>query len=107
MVMLLPLSTSTFVATPSQNLLCTQRPFGNYWAFAVFSGPDFIANLSDGLKIMDPSFESVGTYHIYTIANNKRQYRQARDQKFCLGLHLRLYCECAKSIEISSTIQYI
>ena len=39
-----------------QNLLCTQRPFGNYWAFAVFSGPDLIANLSDGLKIMDPGF---------------------------------------------------
>ena len=31
-----------------QNLLCTQRTFSNYWAFAVFSGPDLIANLSDG-----------------------------------------------------------
>ena len=39
-----------------QNLLCTKRTFGNYWAFAVFSGPDLIANLSDGLKIMDPGF---------------------------------------------------
>ena len=39
-----------------QNLLCTQRTFGNYWAFAVFSGPYLIANLSDGLKIMDPGF---------------------------------------------------
>ena len=39
-----------------QNLLCTQRTFGNYWAFAVFSGQDLIANLSDGLKIMDPGF---------------------------------------------------
>ena len=39
-----------------QNLLYTQNPFGYYWAFAVFSGPDFIANLSDGLKIMDPCF---------------------------------------------------
>ena len=39
-----------------QNLLCTQRTFGNYWAFAVFSGPDLFANLSDGLKIMDPGF---------------------------------------------------
>ena len=36
--------------------LCTQRTFGNYWAFAVFRGPDLIANLSDGLKIMDPGF---------------------------------------------------
>ena len=26
------------------------------WAFAVFSGPDFIANLSDVLKIIDTSF---------------------------------------------------
>ena len=39
-----------------QNLLCTQRMLGNYWAFAVFSGPDLIANLSDGLKIMDNRF---------------------------------------------------
>ena len=36
--------------------LFTQKALGNYWAFAVLSGPDFIANLSDGLKIMDPSF---------------------------------------------------
>ena len=43
-----------------QNLLCTQRPFGNYWAFAVFSGQDFIANLSDGLKILDPNFITCG-----------------------------------------------
>ena len=39
-----------------QNLLCTQRTFGNYWAFAVFRGPDIIANLSDGLKIIDTGF---------------------------------------------------
>ena len=39
-----------------RNLLCTQRLFGNNWSFAVFSGPDFIAYLSDGLKIMDPRF---------------------------------------------------
>ena len=39
-----------------QNLLCTQRTFGNYSAFAVFSGPDLIANLSDGLRIMDLGF---------------------------------------------------
>ena len=38
------------------NLHCTHRPFGNYWAPAMFSGPDFIANLSDGLKVMDPIF---------------------------------------------------
>ena len=38
------------------NLPCTQRPIGNYWASAMFSGPDFIANLSDGLKIMGPIF---------------------------------------------------
>ena len=40
-----------------KNLLCTQNTFVNYWAFAVFRGPDLIAiNLSDGLNIMDPSF---------------------------------------------------
>ena len=38
------------------NLPCTQRPFGNYWASAMFRGPDFIAKLSDGLKIIDPIF---------------------------------------------------
>ena len=38
------------------NLLCTKRPFGNYWASVMFSGPDFIASLSDGLKIIDPIF---------------------------------------------------
>ena len=39
-----------------QNLLSTQRTFGNYWAFAVFRGPDLIANLSDRLKIINPGF---------------------------------------------------
>ena len=34
----------------------TQRTFGNYWAFTVFRGTDFIANLSDRLKIIDPGF---------------------------------------------------
>ena len=38
------------------NLSCTQRPFGNYWASDMFSGPDFIANLSDELKIIVPIF---------------------------------------------------
>ena len=54
--------TGAFIATPSPEkklhtkLPCIQRPFGNYWAFAVFSGPEFIANLSDGLKIINPIF---------------------------------------------------
>ena len=42
-----------------QNLLCTQRAFGSYWAFAVFAvfrGLNLIANPSDGLRIMDPGF---------------------------------------------------
>ena len=69
-VMILLFSTGTFIVTPSPekkkyipNLPCTQRPFGNYWASAMFSGPDFIANLSDGLKIMDPiltTFDDIG-----------------------------------------------
>ena len=37
-------------------LSCTKRPFGNYWASALFRGPDFIAKLSDGLKIIDSIF---------------------------------------------------
>ena len=59
----MPFHTGTFVAPPSPekknalpNLPCTQRPFGSYWASAMFSGPDFIANLSDRLKTMDPIF---------------------------------------------------
>ena len=39
-----------------QNLLCTQRTFCIYLAFAVFRGPDLIAKFSDGHKIMDPGF---------------------------------------------------
>ena len=31
-----------------QNLLCTQRKSGNYWAFAVFLDPDLNANLLAG-----------------------------------------------------------
>ena len=30
--------------------------FGNNWASVMFSGPDFIAQLSDRLKIIDPIF---------------------------------------------------
>ena len=43
-----------------QNFLCTQRVFGNYWAYAVFRGSDLIANLSEGLKIMDTGFITCG-----------------------------------------------
>ena len=59
----LPFSTGTLIATPSPekkiaipNIPCTQRPFDNYWASALFSGPYFIANLADELKIMDLIF---------------------------------------------------
>ena len=56
--MLFSFFTGTFTATPSpeKKIACTQRPIGNYWAFYVFNGQDLIANLSDKLKIMDPSF---------------------------------------------------
>ena len=54
--MLLSFFTSTFIATPSPEKKIAYKTFGNYWAFAVFSGLDLIANLSDGLKIMDPGF---------------------------------------------------
>ena len=61
--MLLPFFTGTFIATPSpekkiayKTFFVLKECFGNYWAFAVFSGPDLIANLSNGLKIMDPGF---------------------------------------------------
>lgn len=61
--MLLPFFTGTFIATPSPEKKIAYKTFfvlkerlANYWAFAVFSGPDLIANLSDGLKIMDLGF---------------------------------------------------
>ena len=38
------------------NLPCTQKPFGNYWASAMFRGKTFIANFSGGLRIIDPIF---------------------------------------------------
>ena len=41
------------------NFPCTQRPLGNYWESALFSGPDFIANLSDWLKIKQPNFHDM------------------------------------------------
>ena len=41
--------------TREENCIPNLRPYGNYWAFAVFGGPDLIANLSDVLKIIDTS----------------------------------------------------
>ena len=58
--MFLPFSTSTFIATHSPE---EKIAYQNYLAlkdrlatFAVLSGPDLIANLSDVLKIIDASF---------------------------------------------------
>ena len=59
------------------NLLCTKRPFGNYWASAMFSDPDFIANLSDGLKIIDPIFitcDDIGKLLFVTSLKHLKQY---------------------------------
>ena len=54
----MPFFIGTFIATPSPDtkLSCTQRPFGKYWASAMLKGTDFIAKLSDGLKIIDQIF---------------------------------------------------
>ena len=46
------------------NLPWTQRPFGHYWAFAVFSGPDLITNLSDVLKIISDVLKIIDTSFI-------------------------------------------
>ena len=46
------------------------------WAFAVFSGPDFIANLSDMLKIIDTSFitcDDIGKLLIVTSLKHLKQ----------------------------------
>ena len=62
-----------------QNLLCTQRPFGNYWAFAVFSDPYFIANLFDGLKIMDPNFITCGNIGKLLFVISWKHFKQLFD----------------------------
>ena len=62
-----------------QNLLCTQRPFGNYCAFAVFSGPDFIANLSNGLKIIDPNFITCGDIDKLLFVTSWKHFKQFFD----------------------------
>ena len=55
-MMRLPFFTGTFIGTPSPEKKIAYKTFAlkerlaNYWAFAVFRGPDLIANLSDGLK---------------------------------------------------------
>ena len=50
--------TDTFIATPSSENKIAYKTFfaRNYWMVAVFCGPDLIAYLSDGLKIMDTGF---------------------------------------------------
>ena len=61
-VMFLPFSSALLLRLLTReencipNLPCTQRPFGNYWASAMFRGPDCLAKPSDGLKIIDPIF---------------------------------------------------
>ena len=62
--MLLPYVTATFIVTPlpEKKIACKNSLHSKtVWQllgviFAVFSGPDLIANLFDRLKIMDPSF---------------------------------------------------
>ena len=57
------------------NLPCTQRPFVNYWASAMFSSPDFIASLSDGLKIIDPIFitcDDIGNFFVTSLKHLKQ-----------------------------------
>ena len=53
---ILPFFIGTFIETPlpekkiAYKIFMHSSPFGNYWASAMFRGPDFIAKLSDGLK---------------------------------------------------------
>ena len=58
------------------DLPCTQRPFGNYWASAMFSSPDFIANLSDGLKIIKPIFITCDDIGKLLFATSKKHLKQ-------------------------------
>ena len=62
-VMLLPFFTGTFIATPSPEKKTAYKTFfvlkeclAIIGHLLFFSGPDLIANLSDGLKIIDPGF---------------------------------------------------
>ena len=73
-----------------QNLLCTHRTFGNYWAFAVFRGPDLIANLSDGLKIIDHASSPVET-----LANCFLSYFGNIGSSFLATLTRCLFCSSA------------
>ena len=55
----MPFSTGTFIATPSPEKKLHTKPTlhsKTVWGFAAFSGQDYIANLSDVLKIIDTSF---------------------------------------------------
>ena len=60
--MLLPFFTGTFIATPSPEKKIAYKTFFvlkerlAIIGRLLFSGPYLIANLSDGLKIMDPGF---------------------------------------------------
>ena len=57
-------------------LSCTQRLFGNYWASAMLRGPDFIAKLSDGLKIINPIFitsDDIGKLRFVTSLKHLKQ----------------------------------
>ena len=84
-----------------QNLLCTQRPFGNYWAFAVFSGPDFIAYLSDGLKIMDPSFitcDDIGKLLFVISWKHLKQLFGHFNPLYVLLISQQMWHQCSKHI---------
>ena len=56
------------------------------------------------VSVMLPSSESISTYRI--VYAQMPITNAHIDKTFCLDLHLRLYCEYAISIEISSTSQY-
>ena len=52
------------------------KPLGNYWVFAVFSGPDLITTLSDVLKKIDTSFitcDDIGKLHFVTSLKHLKQ----------------------------------
>ena len=59
------------------NIPCTQRPFSNNWASAMFRGPDFIANLSDRLLIINPIFitcDDIGKQLFVTSEKHLKQF---------------------------------
>ena len=79
--------------------LCTQKPFGNDWA--VCSGPDFIANLSDGFKIIVPCFstcDDIGKLFFVISWKHLKQLYDYFNPLFVFLISQQMWHPCSKTI---------